>query len=81
LILFDESFRTKPLYIKYAIYFHELGHHFYKTESKADLYSAKKMLDKGFNPSQIGMASLESLSQNSFDRKMKTVSLLTNNKG
>lgn len=81
LILFDESFRTKPLYIKYAIYFHELGHHFYKTESKADLYSAKKMLDKGFNPSQIGMASLESLSQNSFDRKMKTVSMLTKNKG
>lgn len=83
LILFDSSFKNKPLYIKYAIYFHELGHHWYKTEWKADLFAAKKMLDKGFNPSQIGLASIESLTNkpDSFDRKMKTVNMLTNNKG
>jgi hypothetical protein len=81
LILFDTSFKSKPLYIKYTIYFHELGHHWYKTEWKADLYAAKMMLDKGFNPSQIGMASLESLSDDSYQRKVKTVNLLTNNKG
>jgi hypothetical protein len=83
LILFDESFRSKPLYVKYAIYYHELGHHWYKTESKADLFATKKLLDLGFNPSQIGLASLESLTDkpDSFDRKMKTVNLLTNNKG
>lgn len=81
IILFDSSFKSKPLYVKYCIYYHELGHHWYKTESKADLFALKKMLDKGFNPSQIGMASLGSLSENSFDRKMKTVSILTNNKG
>jgi hypothetical protein len=80
-ILFDNSFKNQPLYIKYAIYFHELGHHYYKTEAKADLYSAKKMLEKGFNPSQIGLASLESLSSASFDRKMKTVNTLTKNQG
>lgn len=81
LILFDTSFKNKPLYVKYCIYYHELGHHWYKTESKADLFAAKKMLDKGFNPSQIGLAALESLSNNSFDRKMKTVDRLTSNKG
>jgi hypothetical protein len=81
LILFDNSFKNKPLYIKYAIYYHELGHHFYKTEAKADLYAAKMMLDKGFNPSQIGMASINTLSNNSFDRKMKTVNSLTKNFG
>ena len=80
-ILFDNSFKSKPLYIKYGVYYHELGHHWYTTESKADLYSAKKMLDKGFNPSQIGLASIESLSEKSFERKEKIVNHLTNNKG
>jgi hypothetical protein len=80
-ILFDNSFKSKPLYIKYGVYYHELGHHWYKTESKADLYAAKKMLDKGFNPSQIGFASIESLSEKSFERKEKIVNHLTNNKG
>ena len=82
-ILFDNSFKNKPLYIKYHIYFHELGHHWYKTEWKADLYSAKKMLEKGFNPSQIGLANLESLTNkpDSYDRKMRAVATLTKNKG
>ena len=82
-ILFDDSFKNKPLYIKYHIYFHELGHHWYKTEWKADLYSAKKMLEKGFNPSQIGLANLESLTNkpDSYDRKMRAVATLTKNKG
>lgn len=79
-ILFDNSFKNAPLYIKYGIYFHELGHHFYKTEDKADRYAAKKMLDLGFNPSQIGRAGLMTLSNNSFDRKEKMVKVLTRNK-
>jgi len=83
LILFDNSFKNKPMYVKYAIYFHELGHHWYRTEKKADLFATKKMLDLGFNPSQIGLASIDSLSDkpDSYDRKMRTVNLLTNNKG
>lgn len=83
LILFDRSFRKKPMYIKYAIYYHELGHHWYRTESKADLYATKKLLDLGFNPSQIGLASLESLSDRpeAYERKMKTVNALTINQG
>jgi hypothetical protein len=78
-ILFDNSLLNKPLYIKYGIYFHELGHRFYKTESKADLYATKKMLDYGFNPSQIGLVQLTTLTNRpeSFERKIKTVNAVT----
>jgi len=79
IILFDNSFLNMPLYIKYGIYFHELGHHYYKTEWKADLYATKKMLEYGFNASQIGRVGLMTLSNRSeaFDRKRKTVKMLT----
>lgn len=80
IILFDKSFLNAPLYIKYSIYFHELGHHFYKTEKFADLYAVKMMLEKGFNPSQIGRTSLFALKESSFDRKEYIINKLTQNK-
>ena len=80
-ILFDTQFLSKPLYIKYVIYFHELGHHYYQSEDKADLYSAKKLLDLGFNPSQIGRGFLEGLSVKSFERMEKIINVLTKNQG
>lgn len=76
LIIFDESFKNVPMFVRYAVYYHEIGHHFYRTESKADLYATKKMLDLGFNPSQIGMAGLMSLSENSYNRQEKIVKSL-----
>jgi hypothetical protein len=81
LIVFDNQFLNKPLYIKYVIYFHELGHHWYKTESKADFYSAKKLLEYGFNPSQIGRGFLEGLSEKSLERIEKMINVLTKNEG
>jgi len=81
-ILFDNQFLRKPLYVKYVIYFHELGHHWYNSEDKADLYAAKKLLELGFNPSQIGLGVLDSLNSNkeeSFDRMEKIVNALTKN--
>jgi len=82
IILFDSQFLNAPLYIKYGIYFHELGHHFYKTEKYADLYAAKKMLEYGFNPSQVGRVSLEALSKpESMERKVTMINELTKNKG
>jgi hypothetical protein len=80
-ILFDTSFLTKPLYIKYVIYFHELGHHWYKSEEKSDLFAVKKVLEYGFNPSQIGRAFLDSLSEKSFERMEKIIKVLTKNQG
>lgn len=82
IILFDTQFQNKPLYVRYVIYFHELGHHWYKTEEKADLYAAKKLLELGFNPSQIGMAILDSLNpdrEESYERMQKIVLALTKN--
>jgi hypothetical protein len=76
IILFDKSFLSKPLYVRYNIYFHELGHHLYKTEKYADLFAAKKMLEKGFNPSQIGYGILDSLSSLQYERKNFTVTKL-----
>lgn len=77
IILFDNVFKIAPLYIKYGIYFHELGHHLYKTEKFADLYAVKKMLDYGFNPSQIGRVSIFGLSSESMERKDFIVKKLT----
>lgn len=69
LILFDKSFLKLPLFVRWNIYFHELGHHFYKTEKYADLYAYNKMIKAGFNKTQIGKTSLMTLSNSSFDRK------------
>jgi hypothetical protein len=80
-ILFDNSFLNKPLYIKYTIYFHELAHLYYVTESKADLYACKVLLELGFNPSQICLAFIESLSDASVERQTIVINNLTNNEG
>lgn len=76
IILFDKSFLTKPLFVRYNIYYHELGHHLYKSEHLADLFAAKIMLEKGFNPSQIGYGIMDSLSNLQTKRKIFTVSKL-----
>lgn len=77
LIIFDISFKKEPLYKNFAIYFHEIGHHFYKDEKYADWFATKKMLNYGFNPSQIKMTALTSLSEKSIDRKEAIFDMLT----
>jgi len=78
IILFDEIFRNAPKYILYDIFFHELGHRFYnKThENFADLYATKRMLELGFNKSQIGRANLLSLRSNQEQRKKQKIESL-----
>jgi hypothetical protein len=68
-ILFDNSFKDVPIYMRVHVYYHEKGHLLYKTEEFADLYSAKKMLDLGYNTSQIGYSNLEMLSEAQKERK------------
>lgn len=80
LIVFDNAFKDAPLYIKFDIYYHELGHHLYKTEKFADLYAINKMLQFGFNPSQIGRAKLFSLSSKSYERKENGVNAVLQTK-
>lgn len=69
IILFDNSFKNKPLFIIYFILFHEFGHKYYKTEKYCDLYARNKMLEKGFTPFQTGLAPLQSLYSYNIDRK------------
>lgn len=76
-IIFDPLFLEFPKYIRYNIYFHEMGHHLYKTEELADLYAAKKMYEAGFNTTQIGKTSLDTLSENSLERKEFIINKIT----
>jgi hypothetical protein len=46
-----------------------MGHSKYKTEKYADLFAANEMLKKGYNPSQIGVAPIDSLSEMQYERK------------
>lgn len=50
---------------------HEKGHTYYKTEWKCDCFSASKMLDMGFNPSQIAKAALSTLKIKNAERIIK----------
>jgi hypothetical protein len=75
-ILFDNSFREKPLPQLYFILYHEHGHARYKTEKFADLFAVNCMLDKGFNISQIGSAPVETLSDRADHRKNIVVNQL-----
>jgi len=76
-IIFDTMFKNVPLYMRFGVYFHEMGHLLYSTESKADLFAAKMMLDLGFNPSQVGYTNLEMLSERQKERKKEIIDKLT----
>lgn len=77
-ISFDKSLLTLPLPHLYFILFHEFAHQKYKTEKLADAYAENQMLLRGFNPSQIAKASVETLSHRQFERKKETVNRLMN---
>lgn len=60
-ILFDNQFKDKELTRNYIIG-HEIGHFFYlgngdTSELNCDIFSAKMMLENGYNPSQIFITS------------------------
>jgi hypothetical protein len=49
----DISLKKAPRFLKAFIKLHELGHHVYKSEKKADTFAAVAMLNYGYNPTQI----------------------------
>lgn len=77
-IVFDNAFREKPLPQIDFILFHEEGHERYKTEKYADLYAANRMIDKGYNDSQIGLAPVNTLSDAAYERKDYIVNRIIN---
>ena len=68
-IIFDTSFKERPLPEIYFILFHEFAHQYFKTEKWCDVLAANYMLVKGFNPSQISEAQIKSLSTRQYNRK------------
>jgi len=79
-ITFDESFRDKLLPELYFVLYHEFGHHLYLTEKYADLFAARRMLIKGYNPSQIVRAPITSLSAYQEKRKQHILNKIILNK-
>lgn len=76
LILFDNSFLSKPYYHIAFILFHEVGHNWYNTEELADTYSVKTMLKKGYTPFQILEAADKTLSGKNNKRKKNVLEVL-----
>ena len=75
IVVWDWDFYTSLTRCERAfILMHERGHYFYKgkglkSEIACDIYAAKKLLKKGFNPSQIAMAQHNSLSATETTKK------------
>jgi len=67
-ILIDSQF-IKNICEQKFISGHELGHFLYRTEWKCDLFSAKLMLENGYNPSQCFYSNAFCLSDKQEERK------------
>jgi len=66
-VMADKSLRKLPIFCKVFIFFHEVGHYYYKSEQECDNFAGNQMLKRGYNPSQILYAAEHTL--NSPDRK------------
>lgn len=60
-IVLDHSFKNADeVLLKYILY-HEAAHYFYKSEHFCDEYAQERLLNEGYNKSQIIKASVKSL--------------------
>lgn len=77
-IVLDNSVKDLPIPSIVFIISHEEGHRYYITEEYCDIYAKNQMLKMGYNPSQIGLAAINTLSANNYHRKRGLIdSLLT----
>lgn len=67
----DFSIWEKSIPFRRFVMGHELGHTFYFTEWKCDVFSAHSMLSQGYNPSQCFYANYYCLSDAQKERKQK----------
>jgi hypothetical protein len=89
-IYFDHELEAMPLPNLIYILFHEYGHRYYgcnctkpltcpkcrEAELQCDRYAQNRMLERGYNPSQIGEAILGTLSSKQRERKTAVVNSL-----
>lgn len=69
IIIFDNSFKHEPRFVRDFIKFHELGHYHYsgrdqESEVDCDTFAAYCMITIGYNPLQARVASRYSLGNN-----------------
>ena len=69
-VLADSNFKYLPSFVFMYIMFHEVGHFYFRgngalSEIQCDTFARQKMIEKGYNPSQIDLAIQVSLSNNS----------------
>jgi hypothetical protein len=75
---YDHALKDLPLPYSMFIDAHENGHKFYVTEKYCDRYAANKLLERGYNPSQIAEAIIMTLSPDKAARKEEIVRALLN---
>lgn len=75
IILFDNSIKELSKPQLDFILFHEYAHARFKTEVYCDLMAANYMLVKGYNPSQIRVVPIKTLSDKQAKRKIDFVKL------
>lgn len=71
LVFIDHKIKKLDECAQAFILAHEVGHRHYTTESKCDAYAMACLLDLGYNPSQIAIASKVALSMRNCDRISK----------
>lgn len=88
-IVFDDSFLNRPLPQVMFIFWHEVGHKNYgghmpgsekydRSEHYCDMFAHNQMIDEGYNPSQIGMSPLDTLSDKQLKkRKAKLINKMS----
>lgn len=76
----DKKYKNIGRPAKCFIKYHELGHHLYKTEEKADHFAYRLMILRGFNPSQIYEAAKRTLDSDISKERIKKMYLLTTKK-
>jgi hypothetical protein len=60
-ILIDNSFLNAPELVKKFIMYHEIAHYYYKSEEFCDEYAQERLIEDGYNLSQVHNATAKSL--------------------
>lgn len=81
-IFADRKIFDLPKVQQEMIMLHELGHCFYETEYKCDLFAASYLIKRGYNPSQLALSTFYSLgnTDSSFDRKCTMIETMKKTK-
>lgn len=72
-IYLDNSLKDLSLPALVFVLYHEYAHRYYITEEYCDIFASNKMLDEGYNPSQIGESVIKTLSAKNYPRMLNVV--------